>query len=77
MGSEFEDSRPTVTRFQPKQRLAISAHEIFLTSNLVPVIGENIDGFAVKFWPAGVEEMGSKCEVLLDIAFLEFALGMH
>ncbi|KRX13768.1 hypothetical protein T07_2686 [Trichinella nelsoni] len=28
-----------------------------------------------RFWPAGVKEMGSKCEVLLDIAFLEFALA--
>ncbi|KRX74834.1 hypothetical protein T06_5812 [Trichinella sp. T6] len=28
-----------------------------------------------RFWSAGVEEMGSKCEVLLDIAFLEFALA--
>ncbi|KRY53373.1 hypothetical protein T03_1638 [Trichinella britovi] len=27
-----------------------------------------------RFWSAGVEEMGSKCAVLLDIAFLEFAL---
>ncbi|KRZ84145.1 hypothetical protein T08_123 [Trichinella sp. T8] len=30
-----------------------------------------------RFWSAGVEEMGSKCAVLLDIAFLEFALDFQ
>ncbi|KRX12602.1 hypothetical protein T07_13274 [Trichinella nelsoni] len=41
------------------------------------ILHENSKILFSRFWPAGVKEMGSKCEVLLDIAFLEFALGMH